>query len=206
MIRIRKPCDCEECQYVSNIDYIYCLTYRGIDNTHEPQEQNPNDRSNLFECKLNQPQRCSQEILDLANFYLMHHHNHGDTIIQKQYSFNSSFSTGIIPLWIELESADQFASVSQFIDCDDVIVLCGKDETDIIRRYCQENNWSIHEDDLRGTEATVIVLYVGIGGIGNSCMTIGYEELTRAKHHLVIVSLRGGQNRYTNNQHVNYLS
>ena len=125
------------------------------------------DTSNMFECKLNQPQRCSQEILDLANFYLLHHKN-PYTIIQKQYSFKSSFSSGIIPLWIELENTDKFASVPQFIDSDDVLVLCKKDDPDIIKRCCHENNWSFHDDeDLRGIESTVIVLYVG-----NVCKTI----------------------------------
>ena len=146
-----------------NIDYVYCLTYHGID----IQEQDTRDTSNMFECKLNQPQRCSQEILDLANFYLLHHKN-PYTIIQKQYSFKSSFSSGIIPLWIELENTDQFASVPQFIDSDDVLVLCKKDDPDIIKRCCHENNWSFHDDeDLRGIESTVIVLYVG-----NVCKTI----------------------------------
>ena len=103
MIRINK-------EDYTNIYYIYCLTYGGLDIM-----QDTLDNGNVFECKLNQPQRCSQEILDFANFYQMHHHNHGDTIIQKQYSSKSSFSTGIIPLWIELENLDQFSIVSQFI-------------------------------------------------------------------------------------------
>ena len=62
----------------TNIDYIYCLTYRGIDTMKDTLGQ-----GDVFECKLYQPQRCSQEILDFANFYQMHHHSHGNVIIHK---------------------------------------------------------------------------------------------------------------------------
>ena len=198
----------EEDTDIPNIDYVYCLTYRGIDNTQESQEQNPRDTGNPFECKLNQPQRCSQEILELANFYQMHHHNHGDTIIHKQYSYESSFSTGMIPLWIELENADQFTILSKFIIGDDVLVLYNEDGCDKIENTCQENNWNCvrYTSVARGSEAKAIVIYVGFENkcengccdieseCGTGCL-IGYEELTRAKHLLIFVSIRG-QERY----------
>ena len=180
-----------------NIDYIYCLTYRGIDII--PDTQDSRDTSNAFECKLNQPMRCSHEILEFANFYQMHHHNHGKVMIQKQHICKSPFSTGNIPLWIELEKSDQFSTLAQFIDCDedDVLVLCTDEsghELDKIKHFCMENNWNFekHAGNVRGAEANVIVLYVGCYCTKN----IGYEELTRAKYEIVFVSIHG-QKKYT---------
>ena len=180
----------------TNIDYIYCLTYRGIDTMKDALGQ-----GDVFECKLYQPQRCSQEILDFANFYQMHHHSHGNVIIHKHTADKSAFSFDL-PLWVELENSDQLTSLSEVLTCDDVLVLCDEDELDKIESSCQQNNWNFTSSNgnLRGTEAKVVVLYVNQVKCGIGC-NIGYEELTRAKDLLVIVSIRG-QKRYTKVQHV----
>ena len=56
------------------------------------------------ECNLDQRQRSSQEILDLADYLLMHS---ADCIPVRRYSCHNSFCSDI-PLWIEITDPEVF--------------------------------------------------------------------------------------------------
>jgi len=86
-----------------NVDYIYCLQYSdlfAVKANFQPIEVTDSTVS----CNLNQRQRSSQEILDLADYLWMHQSKYLPTL---RWTFENSF-TSDIPVWLELCNPNSF--------------------------------------------------------------------------------------------------
>ena len=103
-----------------NVDYIYCLTYTdhdAVQTNFKPLEVT----ETTISCNLDQRQRSSQQILDLADYL----HMHSDTLDMpiRRWNYGKSFSSDI-PLWVELTNPNSF--FDQFKDrfeSDDVLLI-----------------------------------------------------------------------------------
>ena len=172
-----------------NVDYIFCLSYedsQAVQTNFLPLELTDTTVS----CNLGQRQRSSQQILDLADYVMMH--SSYDPI--RRWNSPTSFSSEI-PLWIELD--ETAPSKSEFyyftenqVECKDVMVIWDSrnkpDDLTGIEEFCKEQNWRCTErSNIRGSEASVTILY--------DLYYFDYEYLTRAKTQLVIVTIAGKQ-------------
>ena len=190
-----------------NVEYIYCLTYRdssAVQTNFHPLEVTDTTVS----CNLDQRQRSSQQILDLADYLEMHSDyldnidiHYGKTPMRKYHS-PKSFSSDI-PLWLELVDLKSFFDYfKDKFETDDVMVIhdgtsnelndynedyyeefCRKlNNLDDIEEFCRKQKWlCTHLDNVKGIEASVTILY-DLGGFS-------YEGFTRAKTQLVIVTM-----------------
>ena len=104
----------------------------------------------------------------------------------RRYNSRKSFSSDM-PLWIELSDPKAFFLYFKNFDYKNVILFC--DDTyainyEAVREYCLSQKWNCSADEnMRGSEATVAILY--------DLDTFEYEQLTRAKQTLIIVTICG---------------
>ena len=167
-----------------DVDYIYCLTYAD-DDAVQTNCQPLEVTETRISCNLEQRQRSSQQILDLAD-YLQMHQSQWSPI--RRWNSPSSFSSEILPLWVEHSHPKSFFDyVKDKFDSDDVMLIYDNPSNlDEIEEFCREQKWRCTERwDVRGSEASVTILY--------DLNYFAYEYLTRAKTQLVIVTIAGEQ-------------
>ena len=164
-------------------DYIYCLRYRdqyAVQTKFQPLEVT----DTTISCSLCQRQRSSQQILDLADYLNIHSNSYPIRSWNSGKSFTSD-----IPLWIELYNSKCFFDYfKDKFESDDVMLIWDKykkpSNLNDIEEFCREKNWICTEwGNLRGSEASVNILY--------DFSYFEYEFLTRAKTHLVFVTIDG---------------
>ena len=165
-----------------NVDYIYCLTYKddnAVKTTFQPLEVT----ETTISCNLEQRQRSSQQILDLADYLKMHS---GDSPIRR-YNSPNSFSSEI-PLWVEHSNPKYFFDYfkDKFVSDDVMLMHDNPSNLNEIKEFCTDKHWRcINFYHVRGSEASVTILY--------DLDLFWYEILTRAKTQLVIVTIAGEQ-------------
>ena len=187
-----------------SVDYIYCLSYRNVNavvNIHRKfQSLALEVNSATIACNLHQRQRSSQEILDLADYLLVHYPQCTKRTILPplasrtyQYQYDSpkkSFSFGIIPLWIEITDINSFFAYckKEFGSDDDVMLIYDSctypSHYNDIKEFCRIQKWRRTRSDndyVRGSEASVTILY--------DLHKFDYEHFTRAKHRLIIITI-----------------
>ena len=170
-----------------NVDYIYSLRYGVLDAVQanfKPLEVT----ETTVECNLNQRQRSSQQILDLADYLLMHYALYlcGHPLIRR-YESSKSF-TSDIPLWIELTNPNSLLEYFDKFESNDIMVIWDNynepSNLNDIEGFCLQQNWRCTErNNVRGSEASVTILY--------DIPYLNYEFFTRAKTQLVIVTIAG---------------
>ena len=167
-----------------NVDYIHCIRYdsdRYVRTNFKPLEVTETS----IECNLDQKQRSSQQILDLAD-YFQQHQRYRQPIIHK----SSSSFTSDTPLWIEFTNPYVFFDyLKAKFESNDVMVIWDPNNKpsnfNDIEEFCLQQNWRCTESfNVRGSEASVTILY--------NLFVFDYEHFTRAKSQLVIVSKIGG--------------
>ena len=171
-----------------NTDYIFSVRYADID----PKTASKGCikvKDDSVECNLDQRQRSSQEILYLLDYCKMHV---GETPM-KHFVFKPSFTSGNVPLWIQMESicCDCFIGFTKFFDENfpdfkDVILVAPYKSLhhETILEYCREKKWEYFfysDNDLKGAEASVVIL-LGIEDFN-------FEWFSRAKHQLIIITV-----------------
>ena len=173
-----------------NVDYIYSLNYSDIfaaygRNVYGDNRQALDVTKSTVKCNLGLIQRSSQETLDLADYLKMHSRL---SPIRKYAS--KSFSTKIIPLWIEIADPNSFVGYLQgkSNEWSDVMLMWDNwnkpSNLAEIEKYCSDQKWRCTENDnVKGSEASVTILY--------DFDRFDYEHLTRAKTQLVIVTIQG---------------
>ena len=171
-----------------DVDYIYCLRYvnsKAVQTNCQPLEVTETSIS----CNLEQRQRSSQQILDLADYLWMHHQSIFPPI--RRWNSPSSFSSEILPLWVEHSHPKSFFDyVKDKFESDDVMLIYDyPSNLDEIKEFCKEQKWRCTEFmNVRGSEASVTILY----DLGD----FSYEFFTRAKTRLVIVMIDEKQRYY----------
>ena len=103
-----------------NVDYIYCLAYDdyiAVETNCQPLEVT----DTAICCNLEQRQRSSQQILDLADYLWMHQ---SDYYPIRRWNSPSSFSSEILPLWVEHSHPKSFFDyVKDKFESDDVMLI-----------------------------------------------------------------------------------
>jgi len=169
-----------------HIDYIYSLRY-GDSEAVQPKSK-PLEVTDTIFCNLDQRQRSSQQILDLADYLKMHSGSLFSYPIRRWIS-GKSFSADI-PLWVELSNSKSFFDYfKDKFESDDVMLLhYNPSNLNEIEEFCREQNWRCtSRGNVTGSEASVTILY--------DLDSFEYENLTRAKTKLVIVTIDGEQSR-----------
>ena len=169
-----------------NVDYIYCLQYSGkyaVKTNLQPLEVT----ATTIACNLEQRQRSSQQILDLADFLWMHSDTQHYYPIRR-WNSGKSFSSDI-PLWVELSNPKGlFDYFKDKFESDDVMLIWNHwpepSNLNDIEEFCREQKWRCTSSgNVRGSEASVTILY--------DLEKFSYEYFTRAKTQLVIVTFDG---------------
>ena len=165
------------------VDYIYCLRY--LDSDAVQTNSQPLEFTNTtISCNLEQRQRSSQQILDLADYLQMHYDSYEQPI--RRWNSGKSFSSDI-PLWVELSNHKAFFDYfKDKFESNDVMLIYGfwqkPSNLNDIKEFCKERKWRCTTDgNVRGSEASVTILY--------DLDSFHYECFTRAKTQLVIVTI-----------------
>ena len=170
------------------VDYIYCLKYsdsKAVETNFQPVEVT----DTTISCNLEQRQRSSQQILDLADYLWIHY---SDDFPIRRWNSGKSFSSDI-PLWVELTNPKSFFDYfKDKLKSDDVMLIYFAypfpHNLNDIEEFCREQKWRCTNHlNVKGSEASFTILYDFDG--------FGYEHLTRAKTQLVIVTI-DGKKRY----------
>ena len=167
------------------LDYIYCLRYNDSDvvrTNFQPLEVT----DTTISCNLNQRQRSSQQILDLADYLQIHQSDYPPI---RQWNSGKSFSSDI-PLWVELSNRKLFLDYfkDKFKSGDVMLIYKNPSDLNGIEEFFVDQKWRCtHMGNVRGSEASVTILY--------DLNDFYYEDLTRAKKQLVIVTI-DGKSRY----------
>ena len=173
-----------------NVEYIYCLKY--FDSTAVKTNFQPLEVTDTtISCNLEQRQRSSQQILDLADYLWMH--SYGDPI--RRWNSGKSFSSEI-PLWVQLSNPKSFFDYfkDKFKSDDVMLIWDGYNKPsnlNDIEEFCTEQKWRCTGSwNVKGSEASVAILY--------DLNDFNYENFTRAKTQLVIVTIDGKQRYFFN--------
>ena len=177
----------EMCQLDSEddlkVDYVYSLDYSDAYSVPKAQKTVKVTETRV-ECHLDQRQRSSQEILDLADYLWMH----SNAFPQRRYPSRMSFSSDI-PLWIELANSDLFFDYFRDKMSNDVMLIWDDQNPPSnlveIEKFCRKRKRvsSIGSKNVRGSEAQITILY--------DFDKLEYEYWTRAKNQLIIVTILG---------------
>ena len=171
-----------------DVDYIYCLRYNDA-YAVQVNSQLLEVTETTISCNLEQRQRSSQQILDLADYLQMHQSDYHPI---RRWDSPKSFSSDI-PMWIALSHPNSFFDFfKDKFESDDVMLIWQSlnkpSNLNEIEEFCWEQKWRCTESgNVKGSEAFVTILY--------DFDSFGYEELTRAKFQLVIVTI-DGKKRY----------
>ena len=166
-------------------DYIYSLRYAD-EKAVQPNSQSLEVTDSTISCNLDQRQRSSQQILDLAD-YLWKHSNRNPI---RRWNSGKSFSSDI-PLWVQLSNPKAFFDYfKDKFESDDVMLIWDyftkPSKHNDIEEFCTNQKWRCTElRNVDGSEASVTILY--------DFDYFGYEYFTRAKTQLVIVTIDGKQ-------------
>ena len=167
-----------------NVDYIYCLQYSDS-KAVQPNSQPLEVTDTTISCNLDQRQRSSQQILDLADYLQMHYYSYS---LIRRWNSGKSFSSDV-PLWVKLSNPKVFFHYfKDKFESDDVMLIYhyNSDNLNDIEEFCKDQKWRCTEDvKVRGSEASVTILY--------DLHFFEYEYFTRAKTQLVIVTIAGKQ-------------
>ena len=163
-----------------NVDYIHSLSYddsNAVQTNSQPLEVT----QTTISCNLEQRQRSSQQILDLADYLQMHY-----SYLIRRWNSGKSFA-GNIPLWVELSYPKSFLDYfKNKFESEDVMLIHFRPIPKQIKGFCRRRKWRCTQaGNVRGSEASVTILY--------DIDIVIYETLTRAKTQLVIVTIDGNQ-------------
>ena len=142
-------------------------------------------------CNLEQSQRSSQQILDLADYLQMHQLQFPPI---RKWNSGKSFSTDI-PLWVELSNPNSFMDYfKDMFESDDVMLIWDSWNEPFnlndIEEFCSEKKWRCSEsENVKGSEAFVTIMY--------DFDNFSYQHFTRARTQLVIVTIDGKQRYFT---------
>ena len=137
------------------IDYIYCLRYEdnnAVQTNFQPLEVT----DSTISCNLEQRQRSSQQILDMADYL----HMHDSRFPIRRWNSGKSFA-GNIPLWVELSNPKSFLDYfKNKFESEDVMLIHFRPIPKQIKEFCRKQKWRCTQaGNVRGSEASVTILY-----------------------------------------------
>ena len=176
----------KELEETIKIDYIHCIKHRDLEmKSKMVGEKVYVDKESVFVTLL-QKQRSSQPILDLTYFADRHRNNPWNPL-PGIYKSNDSFQ-GSKPRWVEVEDFEAFVkfaneNLSEFRGEAMIIRSEYTKALPAIASICSKLEWRYcHGAEVRGSEASLVIFY--------DFDPFNFESFTRAKHNLLIVTLR----------------
>ena len=156
------------------------------------EQQGVHEFKNVIFCHLRKSFRCTQELLSLAYYMLMH--AAPEEKMYKSKSFYHHFpmvTSGKIPIWLEVDSLAGFIKYAntdlELKDAEDVMVIYDtenvKDVIDTLKNYCSERKWrQCLSTSVTGSEASTVIIY--------DLKSIHFESISRAVLQLIFVTTK----------------
>ena len=186
------------------IDFIHCNRYEDNGKKHNKIDEGTKIEANLVSCQLLVCLRSTLLIMTFA-FYLHRHvtQSLADTI--PHFSYNPDL-LGEKPLWIEFtkEAMEEFWTLLSEIaghiknEKDVMLIYDHSSEQSPLNKTPQMaqmnfKDWKyVSRDEARGSEADVVIIY--------DFDEFDFEIFTRAKHHLIVITLK--DKRYGQHKHI----
>ena len=187
---------------LENVDFVLALRHAFndglLENKSDTKEKDFQDVmeqegvqqfENAVFCHLRQSFRCSQELLELTYYFLIHSPPEDELYKQKSFIHLPYSSPGKKPLWLEVPSLEAFiyyTNTNQDLkDSNDVMVVYEpdniKDVIETLTEYCSGREWKIcPSNSVMGSEAQIVIIY--------NMKSIHFEALSRAMFQLIFVT------------------
>ena len=197
----------QDFQSIKNVDFVLALRHAFNDGLlekefnvdvkdflDEMEKEGVYPHKNTVFCHLRQSYRCSQELLELTYYMLIHSPPEEQLYKQKSFFHLPESISGKKPLWLEVHSVESFidyTNVNQDMkDLKDVMVVYEpdsiKDDIQILRGHCLGRKWKIcPSTSVMGSEAKIVIIY--------DMKTIHFEALSRAVFQLIFVTTHNSQ-------------
>ena len=144
------------------------------------------DNSNTLICVLDKRLRCSNEIIALV-FYLMIHSKDNSTLKSFEHSLDS-FNGGV-PIWLDVENVEDFvhfANTNPVISKSVMVIYDPKDDDFSLQpvvKLCLEKKWDCHPcTSIVGSEAQTVFLF--------NLKDFHFESFTRVTSNLIIITIK----------------
>ena len=138
-------------------------------------------------CHLRMSFRCTEELLKLAYYMLIHAPLEEKLYKTKSFYHLPNALPGKKPTWLKVESFDgfQYFANTELKDEKDVMVIYESDCEDLMN-FCAEKGWkSCPSTEVMGSEASIIIIY--------EMTSIHFEAISRAVHQIIFVSAKNSQ-------------
>ena len=156
------------------------------------EQQGVDVRENTVFCHLRKSFRCTQELLSLTYYMLMHSPHEEELYKQKSFVHlpQSLSGDGLKPLWLEVPSLDAFIHYSDNNDRlkleTNVLIIYDQAFIDgeliyTLRGYAAKRNWRVcSSTSVMGSEASTVIIF--------NMKTIHFEAISRAVLQLIFVT------------------
>ena len=168
-------------------DYIICIRHADVGKMYRTLDKDvKNTMEDIVFCRLRQCQRSSQNILNIANHLRVH--SDGGNRIPLRFGSNDDSFAGRVPEWIVAKDVSAFMELasSEYSGYEDVLLILDQDTQYLaeITALASHLNWKIsNRRRIKGTEADMVIVW--------DHRMFDYEVFTRARLHLVIMTLVG---------------
>ena len=182
----------------SNTDYVVAIRHifsQSLFKTERLRGVSTLENSNTLVCVLDKRLRCSNEIIALT-FYMMIHSKNTSSLKSFEHSLDSF--NGDVPVWLDLEDVEDFVNFAEKTYHDgsnpeSVMVIYDPNDDQFslqpLMKYCLEKEWPCHPyTSIVGSEATTVFLY--------NLKEFHFESFTRATTDLIIITIKGGEAKH----------
>ena len=174
----------------SNAEYVVAIRHtfsQSLFETERLRGVSTLENSNTLVCVLDKRLRCSNEIIALI-FYLMIHSKDNSSLKSFEHSLDSF--NGDVPIWLDVEDVEDFIYFANTnpIETESVMVIYDPKDDDFllqpVTKLCSEKKWPCHPcTSIVGSEATTVFLY--------NLKDFHFESFTRVTTDLIIITVKG---------------
>ena len=185
----------------SNVEYVVAIRHtfsQSVFPNVQPLENVKRlENSNTLICVLDKRLRCSNEIIALV-FYLMIHSKNSSSLKSFEHSLDSF--NGDVPVWLDLEDVEDFINFakntyhdgSNPVTAESVMVIYDPNDNQFslqpLVKYCLDKEWPCHPcTSIVGSEALTVILY--------NLKEFHFESFTRATTNLISITIKGQETK-----------
>ena len=176
----------------SNAEYVVAIRHtfsQSLFETERLRGVSTLENSNTLVCVLDKRLRCSNEIIALV-FYLLVHSKNNSTLKSFEHSLGSF--NGDVPIWLDVEDVEDFIDFTHtnpvFTKSVMVIYDPNDDEFSLqpVMKLCMDKKWSCQPYlSIVGSEASTVFLY--------NLKEFHFESFTRVTSNLIIITVNKKQ-------------
>ena len=154
------------------------------------EQQGVIERNEIIFCHLQESYRCSQQLLDLAYYMLIHSPIEDNLFQKKSFIHLPSKVQGQTPMWLDVPSIKSFMEYSnndpELQKSKDVLVIFDPDYNghaiQTLRLHCIGRGWKARpSSEVMGSEASIVIIF--------DLPKVHFESISRAVNHLVFVTI-----------------